>query len=583
MNYLNKYLKYKKKYLNLKKQMGGSLLDDILVYKSYTKEEMTGPQNISKNESDEIIFSDNESTCDIKNIFNKICTGIDFYDLSLDRNIFYPFDNKIKKYLKLNDFEEFGITDYNIKGPLEQDWNKIIKNRTEIIKCLKNIFYYIEAKDYINKGDGVVRWENANKQSMKMSRNKHNGLEPDKYIIRKSNKHIYIRYISNSSSKPLYYEPVYYNNDRNKVDSNANLVDLSIYEEIELPEFKPYELDKMKGKILVKKLEDLPDDFNFNTQDYYISKDHSPEFDGEQINIDLKILKPIYLEYGIEKDNFEKLYQKLKNNTITDMEIKNIYTKLKIPIVIYLILTKNYNISPFTTIWDNLKKWDEGLQILLDNNENIINSFIFTHKNKNIFNANEINIFKNIINTRKIYLNKFSKIFFKNNNYNSLTYLFQLTTNYYDPNTLSQDILNPLSSTSFHIGYLLGMDKYCVVGAVAHELGHNIFENPILWKKMKPLMNKLYNSNKFYFKKYPIVYREFVADIYSVLFLDSYLKNCHKNNDEKFEIIRNWFRWNCTKNKQNSMESGHPHNEFRSNTLLISKQVRKVICAKYQK
>ena len=31
------------------------------------------------------------------------------------------------------------------------------------------------------------------------------------------------------------------------------------------------------------------------------------------------------------------------------------------------------------------------------------------------------------------------------------------------------------------------------------------------------------------------------------------------------------------------MESGHPHNEFRSNTLLISKQVRKVICAKYQK
>ncbi len=132
--------------------------------------------------------------------------------------------------------------------------------------------------------------------------------------------------------------------------------------------------------------------------------------------------------------------------------------------------------------------------------------------------------------------------------------------------------------------------KEFLATAICHEIGHalkDLTSPPI--NKYKQIVNNIsakWNLNKATFNNSQIsfdeIYNELFCDLIGVEWLENYLFNTPQNSaltdDQKYNIIRNSFAWNCEYPKS-SIEQGHPHHSFRINLLLLSKKIHNFLCS----
>ena len=132
------------------------------------------------------------------------------------------------------------------------------------------------------------------------------------------------------------------------------------------------------------------------------------------------------------------------------------------------------------------------------------------------------------------------------------------------------------------------MKPISMIGALSHELGHNIYENNALKVPFSKFLGKIYTDTNQYFattERAKNTFNEFVADVFSVICLDKYLELFASGLtlDQKVKIIEDWILVNCTPSSSSVISSGHPAHSFRVNTLLVSKRVYKIMCEKLSK
>jgi hypothetical protein len=289
---------------------------------------------------------------------------------------------------------------------------------------------------------------------------------------------------------------------------------------------------------------------------------------GNSTKITLYLRSNLLNRYGVTESEFSEYI----SNPILHLE--GIKEKFRCGIIKYLIFNKKWN-EYDDTIFNRLDMWESAMSELDTFKPRMIHSLA------GIIGGDAIRYLPRKLNEYQEYTSEWKKFLFKDNDVSSLNHLFSAFTNNYNANEFSQDIIRPLAPSSFHIGYLYGISKITLMGALSHESGHHIMNISELRTYFENFYPNNDSSNYFSGIKEKETYNEFLADIYSMMNLDAYLASNILTIDENFKIIKEWFRWNCTKNVANNILAGHPHNQFRHNTLLISKRVFDIVCNKF--
>lgn len=290
-------------------------------------------------------------------------------------------------------------------------------------------------------------------------------------------------------------------------------------------------------------------------------------FDGHSTGIDMSVPSTILSRRGVTPYTF--------NEYISDplSHIEDIKEKFGCDIIKYLIFNKRWD--GYDTIFNRLDMWESAMGNLHTLKTQVLRSLT------DIVNDKNLTTLGSALDKTLDYERDWKKFLFDNNNLNHLGRLFGMTTSNYDSTAFSSDIIVPQTTESFHIGYLYGMDKITFMGALSHENGHHVREIAEIKNYFAQFYPENDGVNYFSGVEENATYGEFLADVFSMIYLDAYLAFEERTNDQNFEIIREWFRWNCTKTVTNKISVGHPHHQFRHNTLLISKRVFNIVCEKF--
>jgi len=590
MDYYHKYLKYKTKYLNLLSQKGGTLDQNILFFENYQEQNLSNPRILNiiedklQNPTD---LGDCPSIQKLQYIFPLVCKGPVSYDKSTSPKILDEYNDKIVEYLGIDklladyDFvqnfevlEEMGLFP-GTDSPFVLELESTMSDDSKLNPILKNIINFLDVETQEIKTERIHY--NIINSIFGASGEQHKILTQTTSDL--SNGAMY-------NGQPIKIwqigNDIYIQKDTDyyKLITDGNKGTTVNIRTINIPEKDPVSKSKIQNvynlDLECVKLDSappsLPAKYSFFALD--ISKSGTYILETNTIT---RVF--VYERYKFNADTFKLLKDKIDGGTSLTGEEKD---KIKIAVGKYLALTHDYGISEFPgTIWDSAIKQDICAGQLQNIIESLLEDFTFNIGTTPFFDEKTRKTYtKKIIEHEKRNLINFNKHWFMQNSYRALRLLLKQTTSDYSQNSFSQSTLTPVDDMSYHLGIILLMNDLTFAGAIAHELGHNIYQNVELNTIFKNLLTKYYKDNEQYFASNSKTYNEFIADLFSVLCLDKYLELYAgaKDNNAKMDIIRNWFLFNCTIDASTSSISGHPHNSFRVNTLLISKRVYKIVC-----
>jgi hypothetical protein len=467
MNYYQKYLKYKTKYLELK-QNGGTIDKNILFFEEYLEDKFKTPKILDELNNNLIQSSDLEvEECNkltkLHNIFNIICTRTE-YDESFNNTKLFDLNDDIEKYLGINTFfgdsntdgltEAFGALPLE-DSELEKDYNKIIANNVELNKVLKNIYEYLECEyESINKNEvkynSISVINSVSNQQIFIDTEESNAVfyedKPIKIWIISKN----IIYQKGND----YYQIIIKEGEDTLIQGEGRSEDILI-QEIDIIEsingFNIYKGDKDEIKELYPDGTRKTVKCNFmdskkipkNCFTEKSEKSFSDTLNGPKVKLDVvkctyqlnikskKITSPLELpdkyNYILKQGysgtpllvpinsikniyldyNFtEDEFNILKRKIINNTDLnKEEKDKLKNAIIIYLVLNKKYpKLNPSTkTIWEYLKIQSQNIDNLYEVIKLLENEFKFNINNEPFFNELQINIFKTNIIDKHFY------------------------------------------------------------------------------------------------------------------------------------------------------------------------------------